>query len=278
MAGPALLIRLRSFGDSVKWSRRDVRRANGATRMRSPGRRSGAVIRTDQRSHDRRLDARPVVHDLVISESKDAVAEPTQAGVAARIPLPLVELAAVDLDDQPIAEHEVDPIDPQLNLLSNRDAERSRPQQEQRLRSAAREIRGGRKEDARAVGDPSEEFHPSADVEHTLAKRRLQHDEGDLARLAADDIEHHLERARHETIAVHRMKRPLTRPVDDGIRILKPFDARARPPELARPGRHAHMDDTGVFRHPEPPETRGGQTARPASDSCRRQKRLGYSG
>ena len=79
-------------------------------------------------SKDRGLHQRPLVHDHRIVEAQCFEAEGSRDGVAHEILVPhrhaIVVQPPVDLEDEPIAEHEVDPADAgDLDLTRERDAE-----------------------------------------------------------------------------------------------------------------------------------------------------------
>ena len=133
-------------------------RAAGVPRERRPTLRLRGVASRDGGA-DGRLDRRPVEHHLLIAETEHSITAHAQASVACIVALLDMELPAVELDDESIAEYHVDAVGADLHLLPDTDAERPRAEHEDGLgdasrapaRARERERGGGRKARAHAA-------------------------------------------------------------------------------------------------------------------------------
>lgn len=86
-------------------------------------------------SHDKRLYLRPVVDDLPVTHPDDVIATQTQFGVVPIVTVPLCANMgpAIDLENEPVADEQIDTVAGDPDLRTQREPEPPQPHDGDRL-------------------------------------------------------------------------------------------------------------------------------------------------
>ncbi|NYH00285.1 hypothetical protein BJ979_002910 [Schumannella luteola] len=257
-----MLTSIMSHSDSLRWFRR--REAEASFGIPA----SDAVISAGECSSECGLDRRPVMHDLPVGEAQDAIARRDESSVSIGVALPIVELAAVDLDDEPIAEHGIHSIGTDPDLLTDADPEPRRPADEERLGAAAGQRRRCREQSSKMVRQLSGDRTQLVLTQHPVREGRLDDDQRDLRRLTPRDVDEHLDSPRQEAASGSLPQCGVSGPVDDRLTRCEASHGVVRRSKLRRAVRDSDVHDGRRLGNPEPP-VRGRRKAGQAATDAR---------